>query len=246
MKLIINAEDLGISLGVNKGIFEGLKQGFITSASLFMNGQYTDEAIKFIKENNIKNVGVHLNLTYGKPILGEKVEKLTEPDGNFRYMCSMPFYAKYEDVVLELDAQIQKFYQASITPSHLDFHHYFYSSNEVYTAYLELAKKYSLPVRSMTEKTKSMAQVNGIKTTDYFIEDFHGGYDISAEQLAQIANRYKNFSGTCELMTTPGYVDQFLATQTNYLAREEELIALKNAFESGVWNDVELISFLDL
>ncbi len=247
MKLIINAEDLGMSEGINRGIFEGLKEGFLTSTSLFVNGKYTLEAVKTIKEMDLKNVGVHLNLTYGKPVLEKNgIKSLVEQDGNFHYMCSMPFYAKYEDVWKELDAQIQKFLSFGIKPSHLDFHHYFYSSRDVYSAYLELAKKYDLPIRSMTPQTTLIAKQYGIKTPDIFIDQFHGSYNISKSLLEQISEQLTNCNGVCELMTTPGYIDDFTQTQTNYLKREDELVALKQAFIEGVWKDFELVSFLDL
>ncbi len=245
MKLIINAEDFGLSQSINKGICEGLKQGFITSASLFVNAQHTDEAVKMIKQNNFKNVGIHLNLTYGKPVCKqEEVPHLVESDGSFHYMCSMPFYATYEDVKKELKAQIEKFYSFGITPTHLDYHHYFYSSQEVMQAYLELAKEFSLPVRSMTEKTKQMALDMGIKTTDMFLSDFHESYSGPTEQkLEQITQFLKTKKGTCELMTLPGYIDEFTISQTNYLGRELELKSLKKAFEDGVFDELELVNF---
>ncbi|MBR1926101.1 MAG: ChbG/HpnK family deacetylase [Clostridia bacterium] len=46
MKLIINAEDFGLSESINKGILEGLLGGFLTSASLMMNAKFCDEAIE--------------------------------------------------------------------------------------------------------------------------------------------------------------------------------------------------------
>jgi len=247
MQLIINAEDFGMSESINKGIIEGLKQGFISSASLFMNAKYTEQAVQSIKENNFNNVGIHLNLTYLKPLSQkEKVKSLVESSGSFRYMCSMPFYARYKDVKIELETQIKKFYSYGLKPSHLDFHHYFYSSSEVYDAYLELAKKYNLPARSMSQQTSLLAQGEGIKTTDIFIDAFHGGYQSTVETLQKIALAIKDKQGTAELMSTAGYLDSFTATQTSYYAREQELKALKTAFETGVWKDVELIDFSKL
>ena len=245
MKLIINAEDLGLSKSINKGICEGLKEGFITSASLFMNAKHTDEAVSLIKQNDFKNVGIHLNLTYGKPLCDPKeVPHLVENDGSFHYMCSMPFYAIYDEVKKELKKQIEKFLSFGLTPSHLDYHHYFYSSMEVMRAFLELAKEYDLPVRSMTEKTRKMAEEMGVRTTKMFLSDFHESYSgPTEEKLKQIVQFLKDKNGSCELMTLPGYVDEYTTTQTNYLGREQELLSLKKAFENGVFNDIELVDF---
>lgn len=245
MKLIINAEDFGLSESINKGICEGLKEGFLTSASLFVNAKFTDEAVSLIKENGFKNVGVHLNLTYGKPVCPTKeVLNLVKSDGNFHYMCSMPFYATYDEVKKELKAQIEKFLSFGINPSHLDYHHYFYASKEVMLAFLELAKEYNLPVRSMTDKTREMAQKMGVKTTDMFLADFHESYSgPTVEKLEQIAAFLKDKNICCELMTLPGYVDEFTTSQTNYLGREQELLSLKKAFEQEVFKNLELVDF---
>ena len=243
MKLIINAEDFGLSESVNKGILEGLLEGFITSASLIMNAEYCDEALGMIKKNKLTNVGVHLNLTYGYPLTKkEKVKSLVEEDGKFRYMCSMPFFAKYKDAKTELKAQIEKFYKSGLTPSHLDFHHYFYSAPEVYKAYLDLAKEYKLPIRSMTQRTQQLAKQKNLKTPDYFVSDFHESYN-KYETLKNICESLKGLDGVCELMTTPGYIDTFTSHETNYLAREDELIALKGAKENGLFKGLKLTSF---
>lgn len=247
MKIIINAEDFGLSQSINKGICEGLEEGFLTSASLFVNGAFCEDAVNLIKKHNFTNVGVHLNLTHGKPIAPQnKIQNLLEPNGNFHYMCSMPFFAKYNEVKIELEAQIQKFLNFGLIPSHLDFHHYFYASQEVYNAYLELAQKYNLPVRSMTPKTYNLAKMKNLKTTNFFVEDFHASPNKSVSELKMIAKFLKNQSGSAEIMTTPGYIDQFTMSQTNYLARENELLALKNALKENVWDSFELCSFKDI
>jgi len=243
MKLIINAEDFGLSESINKGILEGLLDGFITSASLIMNAKYCDEAIEMIKKNKLSSVGVHLNLTYGYPLTKkERVKSLVDEDGKFHYMCSMPFFAKYKDAKTELKAQIEKFYKSGLTPSHLDFHHYFYSSKDVYEAYLDLAKEYRLPIRSMTQRTQTLAKEKKLKTPDYFVSDFHESYNKN-ETLKNICESLKDLDGVCELMTTPGYIDTFTTGETNYLSREEELIALKAAKENGLFKDLKLASF---
>ena len=59
MKLILNADDFGLSQSVNKGIVECLQNGLVTSTTMMMNTPYTDEAIKLAKEHNIKNIGIH-------------------------------------------------------------------------------------------------------------------------------------------------------------------------------------------
>ena len=49
-KLIINADDLGFSLGVNKAILEANNKGFLSHASLMANTEYFNHAIEEIKK----------------------------------------------------------------------------------------------------------------------------------------------------------------------------------------------------
>ncbi|MBQ7603262.1 MAG: ChbG/HpnK family deacetylase, partial [Clostridia bacterium] len=69
MKLIINADDFGLSSSINRGIVECIEAGIISSTTMMMNTPYTAEAIKMAKDMGLKNVGIHLNLTYGKSVL---------------------------------------------------------------------------------------------------------------------------------------------------------------------------------
>ena len=47
-------------------------------------------------------------------------------------------------------------------------------------------------------------------------------------------------------MCTAGYIDEYTISQTNYLARESELVSLRKALEENVWQDIELIDFTAL
>ncbi|MDP2726767.1 MAG: ChbG/HpnK family deacetylase, partial [Dehalococcoidia bacterium] len=66
--LIINADDLGLSPGVNTGIIEAHRQGVVTSASLMANLPGTAEAAVMARENPELGVGLHLNLTSGQQL----------------------------------------------------------------------------------------------------------------------------------------------------------------------------------
>ena len=83
-RLIINADDCGADEARNAGIFEAIKKGVVTGASILPNGPAFNDAIQRIKSINNKKVswGVHINLSEGKP-LSSGLHILTGPDGCF-------------------------------------------------------------------------------------------------------------------------------------------------------------------
>ena len=83
MRLIINADDFGLSKSISDGIVEGIKKGYITSTTVMANMPYAEYAINQAIENNINCIGLHINLTVGKPII--KNDNLTDNNGVFYY-----------------------------------------------------------------------------------------------------------------------------------------------------------------
>ena len=69
MKLIINSDDFGLSKSITDGIIDGIKGGVLTSTSIMANMGYAKYAVEQAIKNNISCVGLHINLTVGKPII---------------------------------------------------------------------------------------------------------------------------------------------------------------------------------
>ena len=67
MKLIVNADDLGYSPHRDRGIFQAFYKGIVTSASLVVNGASSEQAVKEALSVGLE-MGLHLNLTEGKPL----------------------------------------------------------------------------------------------------------------------------------------------------------------------------------
>src|ERR1700751_3171264 len=82
--LIVNADDLGWTEGVNRGILEAHRNGIVTSASLLANGASFADGIDGAKSTRGLGVGVHLNLSDGAPVAPrELVTSLLDNDGEF-------------------------------------------------------------------------------------------------------------------------------------------------------------------
>ena len=65
VEIIVNADDFGISKGVNYAVFKGGTFGILNSASLMVNQKYTEDAVRISKAVPQLKIGLHLNFTNG-------------------------------------------------------------------------------------------------------------------------------------------------------------------------------------
>src|ERR1700736_6567461 len=82
--LIVNADDLGWTEGVNRGITEAHRNGIVTSTSLLANGPAFASGAEMARSTPGLGVGVHLNLSDGAPVAPrELVASLVNDEGRF-------------------------------------------------------------------------------------------------------------------------------------------------------------------
>jgi hopanoid biosynthesis associated protein HpnK len=150
-KLIINADDFGLCKGVNKAVIEAHTTGVLTSATIMANMPASDEAIELAKKTPTLGVGVHLNVTDGKPLSSDSaVEPLLNDDGEFKYSAyKLAFKILTNKKILkavevELAAQIAFVLDRGIKPTHLDSHKHFHLFGPVYRIVCSLAVDFGI------------------------------------------------------------------------------------------------------
>ena len=83
--LIVNADDLAWAEGVNRGIAEAHRNGIVTSTTILANGAAFASAVDLVKVTPSLGVGVHLNLSDGKPVSPpETVPSILNDRGEFK------------------------------------------------------------------------------------------------------------------------------------------------------------------
>lgn len=149
--LIVNADDLGWTEGVNQGILDAFRGGIVTSTSLLANGSAFAEAAKAAKSAPRLGVGVHLNLSDGVPTADrESVTSLLNDDGVFAGGPEHLLIRRarrrlvLDEVEEEWDAQIQKVRDAGIRPTHLDGHKHVHMLPGLFEIALRLAKRHGI------------------------------------------------------------------------------------------------------
>jgi len=133
-RLIINADDFGLTAGVNRAIAEAHQRGIVTSSTLMANSQAFDEAVAIARSatGNNFSVGCHVVLLDGEPLLpATQVPSLLEPKNGascFREslngfaVASFRHQLNPEEIEAETAAQIGRLQASGIQPSHLDTH----------------------------------------------------------------------------------------------------------------------------
>src|SRR5260370_15945136 len=148
---LVNADDLGWTAGVNRGIAEAHRNGIVTSSSLLANGDAFAEAVALARDTGGLGVGVHLNLNTGLPVgLRTSVPSLLNnagefeggPDGLLLKIATRGLSMR--EVELEWGAQIAKVRDAGIEPTHLDGHKHAHMLPGLFEIALRLAKRHGI------------------------------------------------------------------------------------------------------
>lgn len=153
-RLIVNADDFGLSQPVNAGIVQAFQEGILTSTTLLANAPAFDHAIQLARENGGLAIGVHLNLVRGRPLSRpEQVKELVDADGKlrrFRYKkLSEKFLIAAE---VEYRLQIEKVLRAGIVPTHIDFEKHHAWQSRLYELACRIAAEYNIKaVRNLAE-----------------------------------------------------------------------------------------------
>lgn len=200
--LIVNADDLGASEGINRGIIEAYTDGIVTSASLMVNGTAAAQAAALARENGELSVGLHWDLD------GEQADPELDLDDPTA-------------VRTELSRQLELFHElVGKPPSHVDSHHHIHRRPEIRPIARQLAEPLRVPLR----EDGTVTYIGGFYAQwEWQVTDLH---HVSPEFLIWIL-RNEVAEGWTEVGCHPGYVsDDF--TSVYLTEREVELATLKH------------------
>lgn len=191
MKLRITADDLGLTKGINYGIYDVCLNGVVNCVSLMMNLKHTQHGFDLIKKLNIP-IGVHLNVTTGMPL--EPCDKLTE----FGYFKPVhDFNLVIDAIESEYTHQIEKALSMGIAIEHLStYDDLQFTHGEINELLLKLGEKYSIPVRNSRPFT-----------------DIIHGQMVQLDTFQQLL--FQNVE-SLEIRVLPGFLDGHLIDISDY------------------------------
>ena len=225
-KLIVNADDFGLSNGVNDGIIQAFENGIVTSASLMVGYTNTIDAATYAKKNSTLGVGLHIDL-------GEWLFT----NGNWETLYEVVSLDDLSAVKCEIEKQLKNFYQImGKKPTHIDSHQHVHQREPIRTILIENARKLNIPLRGSSQKVNYCGEFYGQTENGL---PFHDA--ISTENLKKIIKEIP--IGITELACHPGLNSDL---KTMYKSeREMELVALcdTSVRKSIIEENIELCSF---
>lgn len=153
LRVIVNADDFGLSIGVSQGIIRAIAQGVVTSTSIMGNMPDLGAHLELLQSVPQASLGIHLTLSAGKPLLASKdVPSLVDKTGAFRRDSRLAVNrAETLHVEREWRAQIERVLSLGILPTHLDSHHHVHLAPRLMHLATKLAKEYAIPcIRRLT------------------------------------------------------------------------------------------------
>ncbi len=254
-KLIVHADDFGLSEKINDGILHAHRHGILTSASIMANGKAIEHAMRICRSVPTLDVGVHLTLVEELPVLPrEQIPSLVNGEGRF-HRHAMTFLKKYvtgrirlPDVRRELEAQVKKVLGYGISVSHLDSHQHLHILPQILSITVALAREYGIPAirlpyetprfymlgsREIFSRLPQLLGLNlfcrlGEKTIPLRTAHFVGfffGGNLQKKNLHKALQCLPS-AETCELMCHPGLEDAITPYRHWRYHWAEELLAL--------------------
>jgi predicted glycoside hydrolase/deacetylase ChbG (UPF0249 family) len=154
-RLVVNADDLGVSKGATLGIVKAHREGIVTSASLAVTTPFYQHAVEScVRTCPELGIGLHFTLTSGKPVsAAERVRLLIDKNGFFRWRFTSLFgavsmqknAALLSQIEVELEAQLAKLLASGIKPDHIDGERHVHLIPGIFEKVVSAARKHGVP-----------------------------------------------------------------------------------------------------
>ncbi len=188
--LIVNADDFGMSPGVNRGIMESHARGILTSASLMVRWPAVEEAVAYSKAHPELSLGLHLDF-------GEWACR----DGEWSKLYEVTPADDAQRVAEEVARQLARFIElVGKDPSHVDSHQHVHRNEPVRTIVTDVATTFGVPVRDFCSDVKYVGGFYGQET-----EGAPYPHGVSVEGLLELFDGLP--AGVSEMGCHPGYDD---------------------------------------
>jgi predicted glycoside hydrolase/deacetylase ChbG (UPF0249 family) len=184
---VVNADDLGLSEGVNDGVAEAAVRGIVTSASLMVRWPAAEAAARWARTRPDISIGLHVDL-------GEWQFR----DGTWRPRYQVVDTADRDAVSDQVSRQLERFERlVGRAPTHLDSHQHAHRQEPVRSCLVDVGRRLGVHVRQASASVVYCGEFHGQTGRG---EPYHAGVTLAA--LLAILERLPE--GTTELSCHPG------------------------------------------
>jgi hypothetical protein len=228
-RIIVNADDFGMSRSVNEAIVSAIDHGLATRASIMANMPGFVDACRLVRRRGwTDRIGVHLNLSEGWPLSDpiRRCRRFCDDFGRFRPWRRTLCLTREERraVEVEFGAQVQACIDQGLRPTHLDSHHHYHTEWPIGAVAIRIARDYGIREVRMSRNCgpglgwlkrlykaafNARLRLHGLAAVEYF-----GGLDDLPSVLERPA--------AVEVMVHPRFDD---AGRLTDMGRGRELVA---------------------
>jgi hopanoid biosynthesis associated protein HpnK len=168
-RLIVTADDFGLTVPVNEAVEDGHRRGILTAASLMVTGEAAADAVARAKRLPKLGVGLHLVLVDGVPVLPpEQIPDLVGTDGRFstnvlaqgvRIYC-LP--AARRQLAAEIRAQLEAFRATGLALDHVNAHHHFHLHPTIQQELVRVAREFGIRAIRLPLEPRSPDRPRGL------------------------------------------------------------------------------------
>jgi len=151
IRLVVNADDFGISEEVNEAVIRAFREGVLRSCSLIVTGSAFDHAVRLAKRTRGLAVGIHLVTIKGRAVLpSSQVPNLVDKEGNFPDnpgSAGVKYYFSKQarlELRRELAAQFEKFKSTGLELSHIDSHLHMHVHPVIFAEAVKLGERFGV------------------------------------------------------------------------------------------------------
>jgi hopanoid biosynthesis associated protein HpnK len=198
-KLIVAADDFGLTARVNEAIAKACRHGIVTTASLMVTAAGFESAVEIARRESSLDVGLHLNLSEGHPVTNPARIPSLADSGGFRYRHPLQLAAAFirgriagGDLEREVRAQLEKAVDSQLQITHVDGHKHVHVIPAVLNGLRKIAPEYGIhAVRSSRERVPRLASMlaRQRQSAIQIVKQYAFGKTISAVERISKRNR---------------------------------------------------------
>lgn len=231
-RLIVNADDLGLTGGVNRAIIDAHQRGVVTSTTLMANGPEFQQGAQMACFTPSLAVGCHVDLMQLAPVLPAEAIPSLVSDGRFRprvpqlAMAALRGNLSADEIAAEATAQMRKLRAAGIVLSHFDTHKHTHVFPPLLRPLLRAARACGVPAVRNPFEPEAVIGLAGIARSPNLMLRY-----CAVRVLGAMAREFRRQVEAAGLTTTDGTVGIVLTGSLD----QHRLCALLRKVPDGTW-----------